>query len=188
MINDSNKCPWALKSKIEENYHDTEWGRPLHDEERLFEMLILEGQQAGLSWLTILNRRQGMKEAYHNFDPKELVDLSDDQIEGYLQDDRVIKNRLKIKSVITNAKAYLNLVTIYGSLDNFLWSYVEFQPIQNEWKTITDVPAKTKLSTIISHDLKTLGFKFVGPTIIYAYMQSIGMVNDHLITCPSYQL
>ncbi len=180
------KCLWALSSPLEENYHDTQWGIPLHDDQKLFEYLILETQQTGLSWRTILKKQALMKEAYHQFNPHILATLTETQIASYLTDDRVIKHKLKIQSVITNAKAYLELIKT-ETLNNFLWSYVNHQPIQNQFKTLEDIPSQTKLSKTISQDLKKRGFQFVGPTVIYAYMQAIGMTNDHLIDCPFYK-
>lgn len=182
-----SKCSWALSSKKYEDYHDFEWGIPTHDEHRLFEMLILEGQQAGLSWITILNKRELLNEAYYNFDPYKLARLTENDIEKYLNDSRVIKNRLKIEAVINNAKCYLKLKEKYESLDKFLWSYVDFKPIDNQLKSLSEAPTKTALSEKISQDLKALGFKFVGPTIIYSYLQAIGIVNDHLISCPFHE-
>jgi len=150
-------------------------------------MLILEGQQAGLSWITILNKRELLNEAYYNFDPYKLASLTENDIEKYLNDSRVIKNRLKIEAVINNAKCYLKLKEKYESLDKFLWSYVDFKPIDNQLKSLSETPTKTALSEKISQDLKALGFKFVGPTIIYSYLQAIGIVNDHLISCPFHE-
>lgn len=179
------RCGWA-KGPVYEKYHDEEWGRPLHDERRLFEMLILEGQQAGLSWITILNRREKLRAAYDNFDPAVLRHYTEDKLAELLQNADVIRNRLKVRAAVTNAKAYFDLAARYGSLDNFLWRYVDYKPIKNGWTELSQVPAKTDLSDQISKDLKKLGFTFVGSTIIYAYMQSIGMVNDHLAGCHCY--
>ena len=181
-----SKCIWATKTKIEEDYHDNEWGIPVHDDKKLFELIILEGQQAGLSWHTILSKREGMRAAYYNFDPKILSKLTDSDVDFYMNDNRIIKNRLKIKSVINNANAYFKLIEKYDSLDNFLWSFVEYKTIQNMRKNHEDIPAKTELSDKISNELKKLGFKFVGSTTIYALMQSIGMVNDHIVSCKYY--
>lgn len=181
------KCVWATKTKLEETYHDTEWGIPVHDELELFERLILEGQQAGLSWHTILLKREGLKEAYHGFDPYVLSKLTDEDVDIYLKDDRVIKNKLKIKSVINNAKAYFKLVNEYQSLDNFLWKHSNYQTIQNQWQHQEEIPSTSLLSDSISKELKKLGFQFVGSTTIYAMMQSIGMVNDHLLSCVYYK-
>ncbi|WP_316557142.1 DNA-3-methyladenine glycosylase I [Methanimicrococcus hongohii] len=168
---------------IEEKYHDEEWGKPLHDEKMLFEMLILEGQQAGLSWTTILKKREAMREAYDNFDPEIMKDYDEKKAAELLSNAGIIRNRLKVKAAVTNSKAYFKLVEKHGSLDEFMWAYVDGKPIQNRPKTNSEIPANTELSDRISKDLKKLGFTFVGSTIIYAYMQSIGMVNDHLESC-----
>ena len=177
------RCDWAENSELERNYHDHEWGRPVHDEHKLFKMLILEGQQAGLSWQTILSKMDAMTDAYENFDPEILSNYDEQKIEELLSDQRVIRNRLKIKAVIKNAKAYLKLKEEYGSLDSYIWSFVDNEPIVNSWSSIEEVPARTDLSDKISKELKKKGFSFVGSTTVYAFMQSIGMVNDHLLTC-----
>ncbi|WP_162140292.1 DNA-3-methyladenine glycosylase I [Haploplasma axanthum] len=177
------RCSWANTSEYEMKYHDNEWGVPTYDDKVLFEFLILEGQQAGLSWQTILKRREGMREAYYNFDPERLITLTDVDIEKLLKDNRIIKNRLKVNSVVNNAKCYFKVIEEYGSLSNFLWSFVDGKPVVNHYKTISEVPASTQLSDQISKELKKIGFKFVGSTIIYAFMQAVGMVNDHLISC-----
>ena len=176
------RCDWA-KSDIEKDYHDHQWGIPLHDERELFKMLILEGQQAGLSWITILRKLPALCAAYDDFDPEKLMGYDDEKIEELMGNPEIIRNRLKIKAAIRNAHAYKKLCEEKGSLDTFLWSYVNHEPILNHWKKIEDVPAKTELSEKLSRDLKKRGFSFVGPTIIYAYMQAIGMVNDHLVDC-----
>lgn len=178
------KCPWALKSDFLEHYHDHEWGVPLHNEKRLFELLILEGQQAGLSWDIIIKKRRGMREAFGDFDPCFLCTLTEEDIDNYMFDNRVIKNRTKITSIINNAKNYFVLVKKYGSLNNFFWSFVAYKPIVNNYEISEQIPSKTPLSLAISKELKKLGFSFVGPTTIYSFMQACGMVNDHLISCP----
>lgn len=177
------RCDWANRSAEETEYHDREWGRPEFDDRRLFAMLLLEGQQAGLSWTTILRKREEFYKAYDNFDPSVLIHYDEQKIEELLQNPGIIRNRLKIHSTITNAIAYYEIVKQYGSLHEFLWRYVDYKPIKNHWQSISEVPARTPLSDTISKDMKKLGFKFVGSTIIYAYMQSIGMVNDHLCGC-----
>lgn len=178
------RCFWAQNvSKLYKDYHDKEWGKPVHNERLLFEMLILEGMQAGLSWETILNKRQNYKKAFDNFNPKKISVYNKRKVDKLLKNEGIIRNKLKINAAINNAKAYLNLKKTYKSLDNFLWSYVNFTPIQNKRKNFKQIPAKTALSEKISKDLKKLGFSFVGPTIIYALMQSIGMVNDHTKDC-----
>lgn len=178
-----NNCPWVTKSKLEELYHDTEWGIVLHDEQKLFELLMLIGQHAGLSWHTILQKRQGLREAYHHFDPYVLSRLNETDVDTYMFDSRVIKNRLKINAIISNARAYLKLIEKYCSLDFFIWRFTDFKRIENNFEIIEEVPTKTDLSDLISTELKKLGFKFVGSTTVYAFMQSIGMVNDHITSC-----
>lgn len=177
------RCNWAENSEIERNYHDTKWAVPLHDERELFRMLLLEGMQAGLSWVTILNKMDAFDAAFDGFDPVLLAKYDEKKVEELLANPGIIRNKLKIRGAIKNAQAYLKLCEEFGSLDKYLWSYVENKPIQNAWKSMEEVPAKTELSEKISRDLKKRGFSFVGPTIIYAYMQAIGMVNDHLAHC-----
>lgn len=177
------RCDWANRSALETSYHDKEWGRPEFDDRRLFAMLLLEGQQAGLSWTTILKKRENFYKAYDNFDPSLLIHYDHNKIEELLQNPGIIRNRLKIRAVITNAQAYFKVVEQYGTFHDFLWRYVDYKPIQNHRETLADIPARTPLSDTISKDMQKLGFKFVGSTIIYAYMQSIGMVNDHLTSC-----
>ena len=183
MGDDLPRCSWASGSEIERTYHDTEWGRPLHDERKLFELLMLEGKQAGLSWYTILSRRELLRVAFDGFDPQKMAAYDEDKLGLLLSTEGVIKNRLKVRASVTNAQAYFKLCDRFRSLDAFLWSYVDGKAIQNEWESVSEVPAQTDLSNKISRDLKALGFKFVGATIIYAFMQSIGMVNDHLTSC-----
>ena len=177
------RCQWANNSPLERKYHDEEWGRPVHDDIKLFEMLILEGKQSGLSWSTILSKRETLREAFHGFDPSIIINYDENKIEELLQNTGVIRNRLKIKAVIDNAKAYYKVKEQYGTLDEFFWRYVNYTPIINHWKDISEVPSKTELSNIISKDLKKLGFKFVGSTSVYSFMQSSGMINDHITTC-----
>lgn len=178
-----NRCNWANKSLSEQEYHDNEWGKPQFEDLKLFELLILEGHQAGLSWQIILNKRAALNEAYYNFDPIKLIKLTESDLSNYYTDDRVIKNKLKIKSVNDNAKAYFRIKEEFGSFSKFLWSYVDNKPIINNWKTIEEVPSKTLLSEKLSKDLKKYGFKFVGPTTIYSFMQAVGMINDHIESC-----
>lgn len=179
------RCSWATTDLYKE-YHDNEWGKPVHDENKLFEMLILEGMQAGLSWLTILNKREAFRIAFDNFDCKKVALYDDAKIEELMQNSSIVRNRLKIKSAITNAQQFIKIQESYGSFDSFVWSYVDGKPILNQFQTETDIPARTALSDQISKDLKKLGFKFVGSTIIYAYMQAIGIVNDHVKGCHLY--
>lgn len=181
------RCAWAGEDELYCKYHDEEWGKPLHDEGRLFEMLCLEGAQAGLSWITILRKRENYRKAFDDFDIDKILSYGEDKIEELLQNTGIVRNRLKIMSVITNAKAFRAVQEKHGSFDSFIWSYVEGKPILNHLETLADIPAKTELSDKISSDLKKLGFKFVGSTIVYAYMQSIGMVNDHVSSCFLYE-
>lgn len=177
------RCDWALKSKLEQEHHDKEWGIPVHDERKLFKMLILEGKQAGLSWATILAKMETLCVAFDDFDPAVLITYDDAKVVELLHNDGIIKNRQKVNAVISNAKAYFKLCEEYGSLDKYLWSFVDYQPIVNSWTKIGDVPSSTPVSDAISKDLKKRGFKFVGTTTIYAFMQAVGMVNDHLTYC-----
>ena len=180
------RCDWAMGKTVNEEYqeyHDTQWGVPVHDDHVLFEMLILEGMQAGLSWFTILNKRENFRKAFDNFEPDIIIHYEEKKIENLMQDAGIIRNRLKINSVLTNAGLFLEIQKVYGSFDKFIWSYIDNKPIMNNWTEMSQVPAKTALSDKISKDMKKIGFKFVGSTIIYAYMQSIGMVDDHLTTC-----
>ena len=179
---DKPRCEWATTDLYKE-YHDKEWGQPLHDERRLFEMLCLEGMQAGLSWITILNKRENFRKAFDNFDIKKVAAYGDDKVEALMQDAGIIRNRLKINACITNSQAFLKIQETHGSFDKFIWSYVNNTPIVNNFKDMSVVPASTPLSDKISKDLKKLGFKFIGTTIIYAYMQAIGMVDDHFPHC-----
>ena len=164
-------------------YHDNEWAVPVHQDQMLFEMLILEGAQAGLSWETILKRRDGYRNAFYNFDVTQVASMSDDQLEALRQDPAIIRNRLKIYSTRKNAQVFLSIQKEFGSFNNYLWNFVNHQQIVNRWKTNSDVPTRTKESDTLSNDLKKRGMKFVGSTIIYAYMQAIGMVNDHIADC-----
>ncbi|WMC92592.1 DNA-3-methyladenine glycosylase I [Kineothrix sp. MB12-C1] len=180
------RCDWAMKSKMEQEYHDREWGIPVHDDKKLFKMLILEGKQAGLSWTTILAKMDTLCAAFDNFDPEVLVTYDNDKIESLLHNDGIIKNRQKVNAVVNNAKVYFEICEEFGSLDNYLWSFVNYRPIVNKWTRIEEVPSSTPISDVISKDLKKRGFKFVGTTTIYAFMQAAGMVNDHLISCDFY--
>ncbi len=181
------KCSWALSSEIEEIYHDNEWGIPKFDDDRfLFEMLTLEGAQAGLSWKTILQKREGYRNAFANFDVQKVAGFDEKKQEELRNNPEIIRNRLKIKSAINNARAFIKVQQEFGSFSKYIWAFVDHKPIQNAWKNMQEVPATTPLSDAISKDLKKRGFSFVGSTIIYAYMQSIGMVNDHLTACPRY--
>jgi DNA-3-methyladenine glycosylase I len=180
------RCDWVTDDKIYEDYHDREWGVPLHDDGRLFEMLILEGMQAGLSWLTVLKKREAFRLAFDGFDVDKVVNYDQEKIASLMENKDIIRNRLKIESAIRNAKAFKEVQTQFGSFDSFIWSYVENEPIINHYATLSEIPANTPLSDKISKDLKKRGFNFVGSTIMYAFMQSIGMVNDHTKNCYLY--
>lgn len=180
------RCDWAEHNRLEQEYHDTEWGMPVHDDRKLFELLILEGKQAGLSWATILLKRETLREAFDGFDPAVLVTYDDQKMEELLQNKGIIRSKLKIKAVVNNAKAYYTLCEKHGSLDHFLWSFVGFQPIVNHWNQLSEVPASSAISDSISKELKKLGFQFVGTTTVYAFMQAVGMVNDHVTYCDFY--
>lgn len=164
-------------------YHDTEWGIPVHEDTHLFEMLILEGAQAGLSWETILKRREGYRKAFFQFDPSKIASMTDNQLDALMQNEQIIRNRLKIYSTRQNAQAFLKIQEEYGSFDRYLWKFVEGKPLINHRKSFKEVPVSTKESDTLSKDLKKRGMTFVGSTIIYAYMQAVGLVNDHLIEC-----
>ena len=164
-------------------YHDHEWGRPLHDDLRLFEMLILEGAQAGLSWETILKKREGYREAFHDFDPVKVAAMTDEELEALRCNEKIIRNRLKIYAARKNARVFLDIQKQFGSFDLYVWNFVKGQPLVNHWKTFKEVPVSTPESEALSKDLKKRGMTFVGSTIIYAYMQAVGLVNDHLTDC-----
>ena len=180
------RCPWCGDDPLYQSYHDHEWGVPLHDDIRLFEMLTLEGAQAGLSWLTILRKREGYRRAFAGFDPSKVAAFNDDDVARLLADSGIVRNRLKISSTISNARIVLEVQANYGSLDNYLWSFVDGAPIRNSRETMSELPAKTPLSDVMSRKMKLLGFRFVGSTICYAFMQATGMVNDHLTSCDCY--
>lgn len=178
-----NKCRWALASANEEHYHDTEWGVPLHDDRRLFEFLVLEGAQAGLSWRTILDKRPAYREAFDNFDPLAVAAYGHAKLEFLLQNPGIVRNRLKIQSAVTNAQAFLKILETFDSFDSYIWQFVDGQPRQNRWLEHKQLPAYSPESERMSKDLQKRGFKFVGKTICYAYMQAVGMVNDHVVDC-----
>lgn len=178
-----HRCEWCGSDPLYCAYHDDEWGVPVHDDRRLFEKLVLEGAQAGLSWLTILRKRGNYRRAFHGFDPKTIAAYSQADIDRLLQDAGIVRNRLKIESAIHNAKRVLEITQEHGSLGSFLWRYVDNIPRQNAWTSMSELPARTEQSDRMSKDLKKLGFKFVGSTICYALMQSVGMVNDHVVGC-----
>ena len=180
------RCEWALEEP-NLSYHDKEWGRPQHDDQKLFEFLILEGAQAGLSWTTILKRREGYRRAFSNFNAKKVAKYDQKKIESLLQDDSIIRNRLKVTSAVNNARQFLKAQQEFGSFDKYLWRFVDYKPLKNKFKNLSEIPASTAISEKISKDLKKRGFNFVGPTICYALMQAIGMVNDHTAECFLYQ-
>lgn len=180
------RCQWAGNDPLYCEYHDKEWGVPLHDDQMLFEFLILEGAQAGLSWITILRRRENYRRAFNNFDPNIIIKYTSTKIEELMLNEGIIRNRLKINSVVKNAKAFLEVQKEFGSFDNYIWSFTEGKIIQNHWRNLSELPASTPESVSMSKDLKKRGFKFVGPTICYAFMQAIGMVNDHTMDCFRY--
>ena len=182
------RCPWCGSDPLYRAYHDHEWGLPLHDERRLFEMLTLEGAQAGLSWLTILRKREGYRRAFAGFDPQLVARFDDRDVARLLADPGIVRNRLKVASTISNARAVLEVQARYGSLDAFLWRFVDGVPIRNSWRSMAEIPASTPLSDAMSRELKRHGFRFVGSTICYAHMQATGMVNDHLTGCFWYDM
>lgn len=178
-----NRCEWCGSDPLYITYHDEEWGVPVHDDQPLFEMLTLEGAQAGLNWLTLLKKRENYRRAFHDFDPVKIAAYSPRDIERLLADPGIVRNRLKIESAIRNARGVLKIKEQYGAMDTFIWRYVDGIPRQNVWKSLSELPARTELSDAISKDLKRLGFNFVGSTICYAFMQAVGMVNDHVVGC-----
>lgn len=177
------RCAWCGHDSLYVRYHDEEWGMPVHDDRRLFEMLVLDGAQAGLSWLTILRKRDNYRQAFDRFDPELIAGYDEQRIAQLLANPGIVRNRLKIESAINNAKAYLTLQERHGPLGAFLWRYVDGKPKQNAWRSLAEVPARTAEAEAMSRDLKRLGFSFVGPTICYAFMQAAGMVNDHTTDC-----
>ena len=182
-----SRCGWCVGRDFYEHYHDTEWGVPVHDDRMLFEMLILEGAQAGLSWETILKRREGYRKAFKNFDVKKVAKMSDDELEKLMQEEGIIRNRLKIFGTRKNALAFIAIQKEFGSFDAYVWSFVGGKPLQGHRKTLKDVPVTTDESDALSKDLKKRGMTFVGSTIIYAYMQAVGLVNDHVSACFRYK-
>jgi DNA-3-methyladenine glycosylase I len=180
------RCPWCEGADLYRRYHDEEWGVPAHDDQRHFEFLVLESAQAGLSWSTILKKRENYRKAYRGFDPRVVARFGPRDRERLLNDAGIVRNRLKIESSINNAKRFLEVQEEFGSFDNYLWGFVGGKPLVNKWKTLSEIPAKTDLSDTVSKDMKKRGFRFVGSTIIYAHLQAVGVVNDHLISCYRY--
>lgn len=178
------RCDWVkLDEPLYVKYHDEEWGKPVFDDKTLFEFLILEGAQAGLSWLTILKRREGYRKAFDNFNVKKVAEYDEKKVEQLIQNEEIIRNRRKIESAIKNAKAFIKIQEEFGSFSNYIWGFVDGKPIINHWKDIKEMPAKTELSDKISKDLKKRGFNFVGSVIIYSYLQAVGIIDDHLEDC-----
>ena len=188
MANTKKRCAWCKGSfDAYVAYHDDEWGVPVHDDQTLFEFLILEGAQAGLSWATILKRRDGYRKAFSNFDVQQIAQYDETKVQELLLDEGIIRNKLKVRGAINNAARFIEVQQEFGTFDKYIWSFVNNHPIINHWKTMTEVPATTPESDALSKDLKKRGFKFVGSTIMYAYMQACGLVNDHTIDCYRYK-
>lgn len=180
---DKTRCSWVNDNPLYIDYHDHEWGVPIYDERLIFEFLILEGMQAGLSWLTVLKKREHYRSCFDNFNAKKIIKYDQDKIDALMANANIIRNKLKIQAVISNAKAFLEIKKEYGSFSTYIWNFVEGNPIKNHWKNLKQVPTQTAISDALSKDLKKHGFKFVGTTICYAFMQAIGMVNDHTVDC-----
>jgi len=183
MNKNNSRCPWPGTDPLMITYHDKEWGRPCHNDRKHFEFLILEAAQAGLSWRTVLNKREGYREAFADFDPVKVARFTSAKIEKLIQNPAIIRNRLKIEAAVNNAKAFLKVQKEFGSFDAYCWQFVGGKPKINKWKSIKQLPATSPESDAWSKDLKQRGFKFVGSTVIYAHMQAVGMVNDHLVSC-----
>ncbi|MGB7842005.1 MAG: DNA-3-methyladenine glycosylase I [Salinimicrobium sp.] len=181
------RCGWCEGDTLYEAYHDEEWGVPLFEDKRLFEFLILETFQAGLSWITILRKRENFRQAFDGFDYKIIADYSEEKVQELLQNSGIIRNSQKIRASVANAQAFMTIQQEFGSFSKYIWSFVDHKPLQNEVQTYKEAPAKTELSIEISKDLKKRGFKFVGPTVVYAHMQATGMVNDHEVACFRYE-
>lgn len=180
------RCDWSGTESIYTSYHDKEWGVPLHNDNKIFEFLVLEGMQAGLSWLTVLKKRDNFRHAFDNFNPNKIAKYDRTKVKRLLSDEGIIRNRLKIDATVQNAKAFLKVKKEFNSFDNYVWRFVNGKSIKNKWKRMNDIPAKSKESDMLSNDLKNRGFKFVGSTICYAHMQATGMVNDHIVSCFRY--
>lgn len=182
-----HKCGWCVGDALYEDYHDQEWGVPVYDDATIFEFLILETFQAGLSWITVLRKRENFRNAFDNFDYKKIAKYNQDKIDALLQDAGIIRNKLKVKATITNAQAFMKIQEEFGSFSKYIWAFVDGKPIKNKLKNYKDAPANTALSDALSKDLKKRGFKFVGSTVVYAHMQATGMVNDHEVGCFRYE-
>lgn len=182
-----HKCSWCEGEALYEAYHDNEWGAPVYDDATLFEFLILETFQAGLSWITVLRKRENFRKAFDNFDYKKIANYNQDKIDELLLDSGIIRNKLKIKATITNAQSFIKIQVEFGSFSKYIWDFVDGKPIKNKHMSMQDVPSTTVISDVLSKDLKKRGFKFVGPTVVYAHMQATGMVNDHVTDCFRYE-
>ena len=180
------RCAWVNEDPLYIDYHDKEWGRPIYDERLLFEFLILEGMQAGLSWITILKKRENYRKAFDNFDPEKIIKYKEAKLQALLQNAGIIRNKLKIQSIVTNAQAFLKLKEEGINFSDYLWGFVEGKPIKNHWKNKASLPSTSAISDVLSKDLKKRGFKFIGSTICYAFMQAVGMVDDHTVDCFRY--
>ncbi len=181
------RCQWATASPLEQQYHDSEWGVPLHDDRKLFEFLILEGAQAGLSWSTILNKREGYRAAFDNFDAEKMAAYDDHKIRQLLANPAIVRNRLKVHAAVTNARIYMEIMQLQGGFAEWVWQFVDGEPVNNDFHNMEDVPANTPRSDLMAREMKKRGFKFVGSTICYAFMQATGMVNDHTTDCFRHQ-
>ena len=180
------RCNWALGSELEQNYHDREWGVPLHDDRKFFEFIILEGAQAGLSWATILKKRENYRKLFADFDVEKIARYNKSKIQALLNNPGIIRNRLKVESTISNARAFIEIQHEFGSFDAYIWQFTDGKPMVNRWKKVQHIPASTEISAAMAKDLKKRGFRFVGSTICYAFMQATGMVNDHTVDCFRY--
>jgi len=183
---EKHRCGWCVGDDLYEAYHDNEWGKPVYDDETLFEFLILETFQAGLSWITILRKRENFREAFDNFDYKKIANYDESKLEELQNNKGIIRNKLKIKSAVTNAREFIRIQEEFGSFSKYIWSFVDEKPIKNSWKNYKDAPATTELSDKVSKALKKRGFKFIGSTVMYAHMQATGMINDHEVDCFRY--
>jgi DNA-3-methyladenine glycosylase I len=186
-MHEIKRCGWCGTDPLYVAYHDTEWGAPVRDDPAQFEFLILEGAQAGLSWITILRRRENYRKAFSDFDPEKVARFGERQVKRLLGDAGIIRNQAKIRGAIANARAFIKVQEEFGDFSSYIWSFVDGRPIQNKWRGLGEIPVKTPESEELSRDLKSRGFKFVGPTIVYAHMQATGMVNDHLVSCFRYR-
>ncbi|MBN2081864.1 DNA-3-methyladenine glycosylase I [bacterium] len=181
------RCPWPGDDPLMQRYHDEEWGVPLYDDAKLFEFLLLEGMQAGLSWMTILKKRENFRRAFAGFDAVKVARFNQQKVERLMQDAGIIRNRLKIEGAVASARAFLAVKDEFGSFSDYIWRFTDGKPVNNRWKSLSEIPGETELARTISKDLKKRGFRFVGPTIVYAHLQATGMVNDHLVSCYRYK-